>query len=264
MVRRGSGWRPSRGAVPVLHRAGGCAVGAGGRGAVRGRAGENPDRLFCHMYGRGKDNAQMIPGLAVAWDRLHPRLPHRAAWEDHDDGELPIIEGTLIRLQVDHLPGDRDPKPMWLWASRTGASPQEVDRLWQAFLRRFGTHLPAVQAGPGLDRVEDPRRRGRGAVDLADHRVPRPAPPCPCAGRRPAPPLGTARPARAAHSGPGAPGLPGTSARSPAVRPVRQNLASPALGGHPAPRTAARAGRHDVGKNREQGTAKPVSKKQTG
>ena len=78
-------------------------------------------------------------GTAVAqsWDRLHPRLTHRAAWEDHDDGKLPIIEGTLIRLQVDHLPGDRDPKPVWLWSSRTGASPQEVDRLWQAFLRRF-------------------------------------------------------------------------------------------------------------------------------
>ena len=77
-------------------------------------------------------------GTAVArsWDRLHPRLTSRAAWEHHD-GELPVIEGTLIRLQVDHLPGDRDPKPVWLWWSRTGAAPADVDRLWQAFLRRF-------------------------------------------------------------------------------------------------------------------------------
>jgi hypothetical protein len=73
---------------------------------------------------------------AAAWDRVHPRLTHRAAWLDHD-GDLPVIEGTLIRLQVDHLPGDRDPKPVWLWFSRTGAAPGEVDRLWQAFLRRF-------------------------------------------------------------------------------------------------------------------------------
>jgi hypothetical protein len=73
---------------------------------------------------------------AQAWDRLHPRLTHRSAWLDHD-GDLPVIEGTLIRLQVDHLPGDRDPKPVWLWFSRTGAAPGEVDRLWQAFLRRF-------------------------------------------------------------------------------------------------------------------------------
>lgn len=73
---------------------------------------------------------------AAAWDRVHPRLTHRAAWLDHD-GDLPVIEGTLIRLQVDHLPGNRDPKPIWLWWSRADAAPAEVDRCWQAFLRRF-------------------------------------------------------------------------------------------------------------------------------
>jgi len=77
-------------------------------------------------------------GMAVtaAWDRVHPRLTHRAAWLDHD-GPLPVIEGTLIRLQVGHLPGDRDPKPVWLWYSRTGTVPADVDRCWQSFLRRF-------------------------------------------------------------------------------------------------------------------------------
>ena len=45
---------------------------------------------------------------------MHPRLARRGAWLDHP-GELPIIEGTLIRLQVEHLPGDRAPKPVWLW-----------------------------------------------------------------------------------------------------------------------------------------------------
>jgi hypothetical protein len=73
---------------------------------------------------------------ATAWDRLHPRLTRRSAWLDHD-GDLPVLEGTLIRLVVDHLPGDGDPKPLWLWSSRVGASPLHVDRLWQAFLRRF-------------------------------------------------------------------------------------------------------------------------------
>jgi hypothetical protein len=72
-------------------------------------------------------------GIAVAasWDRVHPRLTHRAAWLDHD-GPLPVIEGTLIPLQVDRLPGDRDPKPVWLWWSATGALPGDVDRCWQA------------------------------------------------------------------------------------------------------------------------------------
>jgi hypothetical protein len=71
-----------------------------------------------------------------AWHRLHPRLTSRAAWRGHD-GELPIIEGTLIRLTVDRLPGDRDPKPVWLWSSRPHTTALDVDRLWRMFLRRF-------------------------------------------------------------------------------------------------------------------------------
>ena len=72
----------------------------------------------------------------MAWGRLHQRLESRCGWEDHD-GDLPVIEGTLIRLSVDHLPGNRDAEPLWLWSSRAGASAAEVDRTWQAFLRRF-------------------------------------------------------------------------------------------------------------------------------
>lgn len=73
---------------------------------------------------------------AMAWGQLHQRLAARAGWEDHD-GELPVIGGTLIRLQVQHLPGDRSPEPLWLWSSRAGTSAAEVNRTWQAFLRRF-------------------------------------------------------------------------------------------------------------------------------
>jgi hypothetical protein len=39
---------------------------------------------------------------------------------------------------VDHLPGDRHPKPVWLWSSATCGTPADVDRCWQAFLRRSG------------------------------------------------------------------------------------------------------------------------------
>jgi DDE superfamily endonuclease len=73
---------------------------------------------------------------AMAWERQHQRLAHRDAWEDHQ-GELPLIEGTLIRLQVDHLPGQRHAEPLWLWSSRAGTTEDEVNRTWQAFLRRF-------------------------------------------------------------------------------------------------------------------------------
>jgi DDE superfamily endonuclease len=82
------------------------------------------------------DTTRYGTAVAQAWDRLHPRLTHRSAWLDHD-GPLPVIEGTVIRLQVDHLPGDRHPKPVWLWCPVTGAGAGEVTRLWQAFLRRF-------------------------------------------------------------------------------------------------------------------------------
>ncbi|WP_216369683.1 NF041680 family putative transposase [Streptomyces griseofuscus] len=73
---------------------------------------------------------------AQAWDRLDPRLTQRAAWLDHD-GPLPVIEGTVIRLAVEHLPSGGVNKPVWLWWSRTGATEADVDRCWQAFLRRF-------------------------------------------------------------------------------------------------------------------------------
>jgi hypothetical protein len=47
----------------------------------------------------------------------------------------------VIRLQVEHLPGQREAKPVWLWSSHTGADTDdlaaEVIRCWQAYLRRF-------------------------------------------------------------------------------------------------------------------------------
>jgi hypothetical protein len=48
---------------------------------------------------------------AQAWDRVHPRLTHRSAWLEHD-GELPIVEGTLVRLKVEHLSKDREAPPV--------------------------------------------------------------------------------------------------------------------------------------------------------
>jgi hypothetical protein len=73
---------------------------------------------------------------ARAWHRMHPKLKARGAWEGHQ-GDLPVIEGTLIKLTVDHLPHEHDPKPVWLWTFRPDADPAEVNRCWQAFLRRF-------------------------------------------------------------------------------------------------------------------------------
>ena len=83
------------------------------------------------------ETARYGAATASAWDRLHPKLTRRSAWKDHD-GELPVVEGTVVRLKVDRLPGDRaDPDPIWLWSSATGADSEHVDRIWHAYLRRF-------------------------------------------------------------------------------------------------------------------------------
>jgi hypothetical protein len=82
------------------------------------------------------ETARYGTATATAWGRLHQRLTARAGWERHE-GELPVVEGTLIRLRVDHLPGQRDADPVWLWSSRAGTEEGEVNRTWQAFLRRF-------------------------------------------------------------------------------------------------------------------------------
>jgi DDE superfamily endonuclease len=88
------------------------------------------------------ETARYGPAEATAWNRMHPRLEHRGSWADHD-GPLPIVEGTVIRLQVDHLPGQRHAKPVWLWSAHSGADTDvaelvaEITRCWQAYLRRF-------------------------------------------------------------------------------------------------------------------------------
>lgn len=74
---------------------------------------------------------------ARAFARMHPKLDTRGAWAEHT-GPPPIIEGTLIGLEVEYLPGNRNPKPLWLWASKPEPdSPGEVEHWWSMFLRRF-------------------------------------------------------------------------------------------------------------------------------
>jgi hypothetical protein len=71
-----------------------------------------------------------------AWARMHPQLARRGGWSNHP-GKLPIIEGTLIHVRVDRLPGDRAPKPLWLWHSHPSAAELDLIRIFRIFLRRF-------------------------------------------------------------------------------------------------------------------------------
>jgi DDE superfamily endonuclease len=71
-----------------------------------------------------------------AFSRMHQRLTRRGGWEHHDS-VLPIVEGTLIYVRVDRLPGERTPKPLWLWHSHPEATDLDLGRVFAAFLRRF-------------------------------------------------------------------------------------------------------------------------------
>ena len=201
---------------------------------------------------------------AAAWDRLHPRLTGRAAWEHHD-GELPVIEGTLIRLQVDYLPGDRDPKPVWLWSSATSAGPDAVDRLWQAFLRRFDIEhtfrLFKQVLGSTAPKIRDPYAAGRWTwliiAVYAQLRLARPlAADLRLPWQQPAPPGGLS-PARVRRG----------------FRNIRQTAGCPAgapkpgkpgPGRPPGSKNRRPAQRHDVGKSRNKDKTHVGDTKKTG
>ncbi|MGO9783573.1 MAG: transposase [Streptosporangiaceae bacterium] len=171
------------------------------------------------------DTARYGTATAMAWPRLHQKLAARRGWQDHD-GDLPLIEGTLIRLAVDHLPGQRDADPLWLWSSRAAAAGDEVDRTWQAFLRRFDIEhtFRFLKQQPGWTRpkLRDPGRRR--PLDLAGHRLLRPASPGPRPRRRHPPALAAALPARPPHPRPRPPGLSPHPPGPPRARQRTENL----------------------------------------
>lgn len=71
-----------------------------------------------------------------AWARRHQQLARRGGWAQHP-GALPIVAGTLIRVQVDRLPGDRTPKPLWLWHCHPQPADLDLLRTFAVFCRRF-------------------------------------------------------------------------------------------------------------------------------
>jgi hypothetical protein len=81
------------------------------------------------------DDAQFGRVQVAAWAGLHPKLAGRGRWRDC--AEPPIVAGTVIRVQVEHLPGPRGRavKTLWLWWAGPGTP--NLDRCWRAYIRRF-------------------------------------------------------------------------------------------------------------------------------
>lgn len=109
---------------------------------TRGRPRRHGDRFSC------KDPATWGPPdqeLAVSdgrygqvrvscWGGLHPKMRGRYAFAG--ESELPLVKGTMIRIQVTRLPGGKAaPGPVWLWHAGPGAP--DLDLCWRGYLHRY-------------------------------------------------------------------------------------------------------------------------------
>jgi hypothetical protein len=212
------------------------------------------DKTWTGPSGTGQAQTARYGTMQVAaWDRMHPKLAKIAGWAGHP-GKIPRIEGTLIQLRPARLPGYRELKPLWLWASVTGATAAEVTTLWQAFLRRFdlehtfrffkqtlGWDAPLLRDPAAADRwtwliIAAYTQLRLAAALAADLRLP---------WQRPQPP-GTLTPARVRRG----------------FRRVRDTVATPAAPPRPAKPGPGRpkgspnrhkAPHHDVGKRNPKG-----------
>jgi hypothetical protein len=126
----------------------------------------------------------------AAWHHLHPKLGCRGHWRDFETP--PIVSGTVVRVDVEHLPKptSRTKKTLWLWVATGAETPVDLDTCWRAYLRRFdiehtfrfvkntlGWTTPSVRTPEQADRwtrliiaAYTQLRLARGLVD--DHRLP--------------------------------------------------------------------------------------------
>jgi hypothetical protein len=211
--------------------------------------------------GHGNDRHPRFGQVTIdAWTRMHQVLDRRGGWTDHE-GTLPIIEGTLLHVSVDRLPGDRRPKPLWLWTSAPAITTDtDLVRLLRVFLRRFdiehtfrlfkqilGWTRPRIRTGAQADRwtwmiiaAHTQLRLARGLT--ADLRRPWEKPALP--GQMT--PTRVRRGFRLLHP----------KLAHPAGAP-KHNRPGP---GRPQGRTSTPAPRHPVGKKRSKTDTPPTSK----
>jgi hypothetical protein len=118
----------------------------GARGSGRGRPPRHGARFAC-----ADPATHPVPDVQIldrsdrygrievhAWHGLHQALNRSGEWAEFPvDRDLPVLPGTLIRITVQRLPHDGQPKPMWLWHAPAPGQRADVDLLWKAYLRRF-------------------------------------------------------------------------------------------------------------------------------
>ena len=113
----------------------------------RGRPPRHGARLACDDPATHPDPdvsitaaSERYGGVRVtAWHGMH-QIVHRGSsgfTDFPEDQDLPVVPGTLIRVQVEKLPHGGPAKPLWLWHARPPGTEADIDLLWKAYLRRF-------------------------------------------------------------------------------------------------------------------------------
>ncbi|MED7829098.1 transposase, partial [Streptomyces chiangmaiensis] len=82
------------------------------------------------------DNPRYGAVEVSAWHGLHQKLTRQAGWTGFV-GPMPIVPGTVIRIKVERLPGNRAPQDLWLWHTAPAHTTFDLDLLWKTYLRRF-------------------------------------------------------------------------------------------------------------------------------
>src|SRR5439155_1227233 len=200
---------------------------------LRPDAATAPERSFCHVYGRGKSAAQLIPGWPYSF--VAALEPGRTSWTAVLDvvrlgplDDVTKVTAAQVRAVVARLGGPsggtahsagyvdppRGGPAAWRSPPETGLAVDFGDRarcvrcgptlaVVSAPLRP-GTHVPAVQTNTGLDQTTHPGPEDSRTLNLANERRLHPTPSGPGSHQRPTPPVGaTSHPTGQADPRPG-------------------------------------------------------------
>lgn len=115
----------------------------------------------------------------TAWSGLHPKLDAKEHFADR--AETPILSGTVIRVQVERLPGGRKPTPKPMWLFWSGEGTPDLDPMLEIISPQV-RHRALPQIPQERARLDQHRTAPPGpsrALDLDPAGRLQPASPCP-------------------------------------------------------------------------------------